>query len=286
MNKINKYALLLAVICCCACSSEKDLAKSFVEKFSMKSYTPTEKIFICLPQAVVHTNQTLNQMENFADLDYDTQDSVIKANTALLDKINDEIFLQQFNDNLVYNIGRLGIPIEIVTDPALMPKAVPNKIFTINILQIEAEEYVQKTRSDYEDKNNYYYYDYDLRGFSTNVWYLLNDTSSSEDNMVVYFKNFETIDEFDGSIKKVENGKALGKGRFDRINVNDTYRSAYRAGAISAKKFCEKIINEYVKDNIKGKKPLYYYYYNPVDNSIEHYDYQYYKDNESFVPVK
>lgn len=286
MNKIKKYTLLLAAICCCACSSEKDLAKSFVEKFSTRSYTPTEKIYVCLPQTVVHTNQTLNQIEDFANLDYDTQDSVIIANTALLDKINDEIFLQQFNDNLVYNISRLGIPMEIVSDPALMPKAVPNKIFTINILQIEAEEYVQRTRSDYEDKNNYYYYDYDLRGFSTNVWYLLNDTATSEENIVVYFKNFETMDEFNGSIKKIENGKALGVGRFDRINVNDTYRSAYRAGAISAKKFCEKIINEYVKDNIKGKKPLYYYYYNPVDNTIEHYDYQSYKDNESFMPVK
>ena len=87
-------------------------------------------------------------------------------------------------------------------------------------------------------------------------------------------------------IDKIEKNKAIGTARFDRINVNDTYRSAYRAGAISAKKFCEKIINEYVTDKLNGDKPLYYYYYNPVDNDIIHYDYQLYKDNDSFIPLK
>ena len=286
MKKIkNIMSLLSIVLVLASCTSEKELALSYVEKFSLKGYKPVEKIYVCLPNSVLHTNQTLNQIDDFVDLDYDVQDSVIVANTKILNRINDSIFLQQFNDNLIYNLGRLGIPVEVVDDPILMPKAVKNKVFTLYILQLEAEEFVKRTRSDYEDnKNNlYYYYDYDLKGFSTNVWYLLNDTVDG-DNKDVYFKNFETIDEFEGTIKEIKGNKALGVGVFDKIDVNDAYLMAYRAGAISAKKFCEKIINDYVRENVKGL-PAYYYYFNPIDKTVTYYDYELYKDNESFIKI-
>ena len=289
MMRIKNIGFLLigVALCFASCTSEKELANTFVEKFSMRSYTPTEKIYVCLPTSVVHTNQTLNQMENFTDLDYETQDSVIAANTSILNAIDDEVFLQQFNDNLIYHLKRFGIPVEVVTDPDDMPKAVQNKIFTLHILQIEAEEFVKKSRSDFEDNKNkmYYYYDYDLKGFSTNVWYLINDTTSASDNKDIYFKNFETIENFEGTISEIKNNVAYGKGTIDKLTANNAYEEAYKAGAISADKFCEKIINDYVKSNIKGI-PSYYYYYSPVNKSVTALDYQYYKDEDTFIKIE
>ena len=287
MKKIKSIGFLLlgVALLLVSCTSEKELANRFVEKFSMKSYTPTEKIYVCLPTSVIHTNQTLNQIENFSDLDYDTQDSVIAAHTTILNAIDDKIFLQQFNDNLLYHLKRFGIPVVVVADPGDMPKAVKDSIFTLQILQIEAEEFVKKSRSDFEDKTMYYHYDYDLKGFSTNVWYLINDTASSADNKDVYFKNFETIENFEGTINDIKNNVARGKGKIDRLTVNDAYVEAYRAGAITADKFCEKIINDYVKNNIEGV-PYYYYYYNPVSKTVSAYDYQQYKDTDSFMKIE
>lgn len=289
MKRVRNIGFLLigVALCFASCTSEKELANKFVEKFSMRGYTPTERIYVCLPTSVVHTNQILNQMENFADLDYETQDSVIAAQTSILNTIDDKIFLQQFNDNLLYHLKRFGIPVEVVTDPANMPKAVANKIFTLHIVQIEAEEFVKKSRSDFEDNTNkmYYYYDYDLKGFSTNVWYLINDTTSATDPKDVYFKNFETIEKFEGTINEIKNNVAHGKGTISKLTANDAYIEAYRAGAISADKFCEKIINDYVKSNIKSI-PSYYYYYSPVSKTVTPMDYQYYKDNDTFIKME
>ena len=60
---------------------------------------------------------------------------------------------------------------------------------------------------------------------------------------------------------------------------------AYKAGAITADKFCEMIINDFVKSMIKGL-PSYYYYYNPVSKTVTPYDYQYYKDTDSFIKIE
>jgi len=274
-------------LCITACTSEKELANKFVEKFSMKSYIPTEKIYVSLPTSVIHTNQSLNQIENFSDLDYNIQDSVIAAHTTILNTLDDKIFLQQFSDNLLYHLKRFGIPVEVVSDPSDMPKAVANKIYTLQILQIEAEEFEKKSRSDFEDNTNnmYYYYDYDLKGFSTNVWYLINDTTPLADKKDVYFKNFETIEQFEGTINTIKDNVAHGKGRISKLTVNDAYGEAYKAGAITADKFCEMIINDYVRSIIKGV-PSYYYYYNPVSKTVSHYSYQYYKDTDSFIKIE
>lgn len=274
-------------LCITACTSEKELANKFVEKFSMKSYIPTEKIYVSLPTSVIHTNQSLNQIENFSDLDYNIQDSVIAAHTTILNTLDDKIFLQQFSDNLLYHLKRFGIPVEVVSDPSDMPKAVANKIYTLQILQIEAEEFEKKSRSDFEDNTNnmYYYYDYDLKGFSTNVWCLINDTTPLADKKDVYFKNFETIEQFEGTINTIKDNVAHGKGRITKLTVNDAYSEAYKAGAITADKFCEIIINDYVRSIIKGV-PSYYYYYNPVSKTVSHYGYQYYKDTDSFIKIE
>ena len=289
MKKMKHIGFLFMGIALCitACTSEKELANKFVEKFSMKSYNPTEKIYVSLPTSVIHTNQTLNQIENFLELDYDIQDSVIAAHTTILNTLDDKIFLQQFNDNLLYHLKRFGIPVVVVADPKDMPKAVANKIYTLQILQIEAEEFEKKSRSDFEDNTNnmYYYYDYDLKGFSTNVWYLINDTTSAADKKDVYFKNFETIEQFEGTINTIKNNVAHGKGKINKLTVNDAYSEAYKAGAITADKFCEMIINDFVKSMIKGL-PSYYYYYNPVSKTVNPYDYQYYKDTDSFIKIE
>ena len=262
MNRIrNIMVLLFAILLLGSCVSERDMAKSFVEKFSMKNYVPTEKIYVCLPKTVVHTNQTLNQMESFLDLEYASQDSVIVANTEILNLIDDKIFLQQFSSNLLYNLQRLGIPVEIVEDPLNMPKAVENKIFTLQILQIEAEEFIKNTiSSDFQ-----FSYSYDLKGFSTNVWYLLNDTSSTE-NKDVYYKSFEVLDQLNLTDCWKKDSTYYAKGIHSKINVNDAYNMAYKAGAMSAKIFCEKIINDYIASKVRF--PKYYYVYDPVNNEV------------------
>jgi hypothetical protein len=240
------------------------MASEYLENLPKAKDGDAAKIYVCLPTSVVHTNQTLNQIDNFLYLSPSVQDSIIKANTKFLNLVDDKVFLQQFSDNLLYHLRRTGITVETVATPQELPVAGP-KTFILNIPQIEAEEFIKKSRSDFMEKNGtYYHYDYDLNGFSTNVWYLFgNDTNGD-----VYYKNFETMDQFNGQVDKLQNKVATVHGKFKRIDINDVYKTAAVAGQKSAVLFVEKIVNEYLVSKGRTDK---YYIYSPVSNEIDDY---------------
>ena len=248
-----------------SCISSNEMASEYLENLPKAKDGEAAKIYVCLPTSVVHTNQNLNQIDNFFMLSERVQDSIIKANTKFLNLVDDKVFLQQFTDNLLYHLRRTGITVETVATAQQLPEAGP-KTFILNIPQIEAEEFIKKSRSDFMEKNGtYYHYDYDLNGFSTNVWYLFGKNDSTGD---VYYKNFETMDQFSGQMDNLQNKTATVHGKFKRIDINDVYRTAAVAGQKSAILFVEKIVNEYLVSKGRTDK---YYIYRPVSNEIDDY---------------
>ena len=255
--------LAIAALSLTGCITRHEMASEYLESFSGGRDCSPVKIYVYIPTEVVHTNQTLNQIDNFLYLSANVQDSIIIANTKFLNKIDDKIFLQQFTDNLLYHLRRTGAEVELVSSKSQMvPPVIDQRSFWLNILQIEAEEFVKKSRSEFEERNGtYYHYDYDLNGFSTNVWCVFGfDTT-----LPVYYKSFEIMDRFKGQVEDVKNKKATVTGKFNRININDVYSDAGEAGKKTAVLYVEKLINDYLTS--KGRKDQYYIY-NPVSNAL------------------
>ncbi len=247
-----------------ACSSDYHYANGFLRKFKHNKKNATEQIYVVLPHEVLHTNSSLNEVEDFPYLSTAQQDSVIDALTDLLDKVDDSIFLSQFNNAFLYTLSRARVPIVLVDNEGLLPNPDDNHL-TVNIVQLEAEEFVQRNRSDFHtQKGTYYAYDYDLRHFSTNVW-MKFDTRDSLGT--VYFKNKEITDDFHGTVTALRNQKATLKTQFDRITLNDAYRTARQLGQECATLYIEKILTEYVSRQKGSTKS--YFYYNPADNCID-----------------
>lgn len=261
MKRITTYLMIaIAAMSLASCLSSNEMASEYLEKFPGDKDFPQVKIYVCLPTEVIHTNQTLNQIDNFLYLSPSVQDSIIIANTKFLNRIDDKVFLQQFTDNLLYHLRRTGAQVEAVADRNAIPQTGEN-CFVLNIPQIEAEEFIKKSRSEFVEKNGtYYHYDYVLNGYSTNVWYLFgNDTNA------VYYKNFEIMDKFKGQVEEVKNKKASVTGKFRRININDVYEDVAFAGKRTAILFVEKIVSEYLAS--KGRDNTYYIY-NPIYNGL------------------
>lgn len=251
------------MLCCTSCQSEYNLADGFLRKFERQKKDATEKIYVCLPKEVLHTNSSLNDIEDFPLLGEQQQDSVIASLTAILNKLNDSIFLSQFNQSMLYAMSQSNIPIVVVQDEAQLPTA-DSQHFTFNVVQLEAEEYLQKSFSDFSTRNGTYYnYGYDLRHFSTNVWVKLNARDTSQ---AVYFKNHELADRFSGTVTQIKDGTATMKSHFDRIGTNDAYYSARVLGTECAELFIERLLTDYVKAK-KGSNE-YYYLYSPAANEI------------------
>ena len=247
-----------------SCSSDIYYAGSFLRKFELGKSTATECIYVSLPTQVFHTNSSLNDIVGFAYLPVEWQDSIIASKTAILDKVNDSIFLSQFSNMFLYVLSRSRIPIVVVDSEEQLPKA-DDQHFTVNFVQMELEEYLQPARSDFSTrKGAYYAYDYDLRHFATHVWLKLDSQDSLSS---VYFTSNEVRDDFHGVVTSLSDGKATMRTNFDRITVNDAYAMARRMGYECARLYVEKILAEYVC-RAKGSNQTYFLY-DPASNSID-----------------
>ena len=260
MKKVLMYICLLLCVVICSCTSSKDVAESYFDKITNSENKKEIQVYVCMPTEVIHTNQTLNHIDNFALLSETAQDSIIKAETKFLNKLDDDKFIDLFAKNLKYHLEHFGATVKIVFDADELPQTLDNKTFVMNIVQIEAEEFIKQSRSEYTEANGtYYHYDYNLKGFSTNVWYKLNGGDD------VYYKNFECMDVFNGEIDQINDVGASISGYFKRVSISDVYNSALTAGKESAVMFAEKILNDYLKSNGYN---YYYYAYDPQYNRI------------------
>ena len=242
--------------------SEYHYAQNYVDKFKWNRPNATEKIYVCLPKEVIHTNSSLNAVADFPYLSEREQDSIIASLTEILDKINDSIFLQQFTESMLYTIGKIRTPIVIVENESQLPKADSNH-FVLNVVQLEAEEFLENSRSSFStNMGNYYAYDYTLRHFSTNAWFKFDQPDTS-----IYFKNNEVAENFQGVVTSIKDMKATLKGHFDRINVNNAYQSARDLGAYCGQLYIEQILHTYVRRFTGGNQ--YYMYYNIDGEYVE-----------------
>lgn len=262
-----KKSLLIApllVLLLTGCSADWYYAGRFLTKFEYQSKDATEQIYVVLPKSVMHTNSSLNDIAGFMFMTEQEQDSVIASKTSILNILDDSIFLSQFNNAFLFVLSRTRIPIVLVDDPSRLPIPDDNH-FTVNVVQFEAEEYLQPGNSGFTTKQgSKFSYDYDLRHFSINAWFELD---ARDTNDIIYFKNNEIAETFHGTVTSLRQDKATMKTHFDRINVNDAYRLAWNFGVQCATLYVEKMLTEYVC-RTKGTNSSYFYYA-PSCNCIE-----------------
>ena len=263
MKKTILFTSLLALLLT-GCSADWFYAGSFLSKFEQQKDNATEQIYVSLPKSVIHTNSSLNDIAGFMFMTDREQDSVIASKTAILNRLDDSIFLAQFNGAFLYVLSRTKIPIVLVDDASRLPQADDNH-FTIDIAQVEAEEYLQPGRSGFTTQRGVKYgYDYELRHFAMNVWFRFDARDTAD---IVYFKNREIAEDFHGTVTSLRTDKATMKTHFDRITVNDAYQLAWNFGAQCATLYIEKMLSEYVC-RTKGTNSTYFYY-SPACNCIE-----------------
>lgn len=279
-KKLLFIAISLMLFALSSCTADYYYAGSYLNKFERGKDDATERIYVSLPREVYHTNSSLNDIPGFMLMSEYEQDSVIASKTAILDKVNDDIFLSQFTSYFLYTLSQFCVPIILVQDPSELPKA-DDQHLVVDLAQIEIEELLEPQRADFSTRKGYYYfYDYDLRHLAVNLW-LRFDASDSAD---VYFLGNGVDETFHGTVVSLDEGQAKMKTQFERINVNDAYRLARELGTHCATLYVERLVTEHVR-RVKGTNE-WYFIYNPAGNYFD--DMILYEKGikESFIPVK
>ena len=252
-----------AVLLFASCKSEYNYAGQFLRHSSRGSLKPSLTVYVCLPQQVIHTNSSLNNIAGFMFLSEHEQDSVIASKTVILNRLDDSIFLAQFGQMFLFTLSRTGLPIVTVDSPSRLPAA-NDSVLVVNFVQMEAEEVLQPTRSDFRtQRGSYYAYDYDLRQFNTHVWMQFAADTAAD----VYYKSDGVAEEFHGTVTSLRDSKATMRTQFDRIDINDAYRLARRMGHLCATLYVERLIGDYAYRR-SGTRD-YYYLYDAQYNAIE-----------------
>ena len=271
---------LLIVLALSSCSSETYYASSYLYKFQRGSDDATERIYVSLPKEVIHTNSSLNDIPGFMLMSEHEQDSVIASKTAILDKVDDNIFLSQFNSYFLYTLSRANIPIVLVDDVSQLPKA-DDQHLVVDLAQLELEEYLEPQRSDFSTrKGYYYYYDYELRHLNLNLWLRFDVSDSAE----VFFVGDGMDENFHGTVVSLGDGTAKMKVDYEHIDVNHAYSLARQLGSHCATLYIERLVTNYIR-SMKGSN-VHYFIYNPSYNYFD--DMIWYEEGmrESFMPVK
>ena len=263
-----------------SCASEYSVANAYLRKFERQKANAVEQIYVCLPTTVAHTNSALNDIKDFYALAPRQQDSVIASLTHILDKLDDSIFLSQFGQSLLYTLSRTHIPIVVVSGEEHLPPADSTHLI-VHVVQMEAEEYLQPSRSDFTTRGGAYYaYDYDLRHFSANAWLRLG---AMDTLLPVVFSNYEVADRFRGTVTRLRNQTATLETHFERIGPNDAYLAARILGETCARLFVERLLVSHVRA-VKGSNQYYFLYspgYNDINYAVDYEEGM----RDSFLPV-
>ncbi len=243
-----------------SCTSGYDLASNYVASFGSPKNAPDQKLYVCLPHQILHTNSKAAETPGFSDLPDDSKKYLEEKTALFLPTLNDSVMLNQFNEHFLYNLSLLGMPLYVVPTPEDLPVPDSGRIFTINVVQLEAQEYTVSKTVNYEDEymREYFEEQVPLNAFSLNGWFLFNEKDTSKGKLL--YKNFEVVDKLSAQIRPDSKGNnAQLKYTVKKINLNDVYFTAFGLGKLSATLFIEKFVNDYVDSRMQGNSSYYFF---------------------------
>src|SRR5574344_874551 len=178
---------------------------------------------------------------------------LIKTDLNLLKDVKEDSIISIFKKEVVEQMNYLGFKV-IETD--VLPTNISNNESTVNIAQLEIEEYTDIdsiTSSNSFPSRSYYL---NLNGVRVNCWLIYNesDTNSKE----IFYCDENMRDYFDGYIEQNEDGKTYANYTITKINPNDAYITAFQSATTAANYFFNFLMNRYVWIKTNGMDKNYY----------------------------
>ncbi|MDR1847008.1 MAG: hypothetical protein LBR17_02700 [Bacteroidales bacterium] len=253
MKKIKVFTLIIVLL-----SLHNAFSQQAAKDFVMRQFdTATcDKVYLIVTDRVLYANESLNLIENFNDLDSSTQANLLKEYQIIGKKPLDSILIATFKNELISKLQYLGIKV-IQTPADSLPDSLDARSHTLNIKQLEIEEFIaEDSISYYENDTAKYVYRKALNGVRFNAWFFYNEKDTA--NSLTLFCNEAITDDFQGNITMGKGNKPVVSYSLTRINPNDTYVIAKETGRESAICFFNLLLNKYVFNKTDGEDRHYY----------------------------
>jgi hypothetical protein len=228
-------------------------AKNFV--FRQDDTLSQDIIYVVMTDNVFYANEALAKITNFDDLDSIAQTDLTKKYVLVGQRTNDSILVKTFKEELLQNLEYFGFRIIAVSSADSLPKTLNEREHTLNVAQLEVEEFITIDSIQCYDLQKPYIYHKALNGVRFNAWFLYDEKDTASD--LTLFCNEETTDDFNGTIT-FNGSKPIVNYTHTPINPNDTYIVARATGRTAAIYFFNFLLNQYVFSKTAGEDKHYY----------------------------
>lgn len=213
-----------------------------------------DNIYLYINPEIIYRNKSIETIENFIELEEEIQKELLNKYAPLIDSIQDSLLLSNYIQELKNTLSTMGFNVLTVSNPNLLPKTVDPTHHTLNIAQIEIEEFTEIDSLVYKRKVNEKYYK-QINGFRFNSWLIYNEADTN--SRLVFFLDQEIRDLFEGEINLID-GAYFASYDHIKIRPEETYLIANISGRISAQYFFNFLMNKYVWIKSLGQDNSYY----------------------------
>lgn len=268
-------SLLFVLMIASACSPERKLANAFVK------YEAPRSALLIEPQFIYKENLKTDILDSLNFKDEKLFDSVLMANSELLQFIDDSMFLANYVQGYFTELKKFGFLVYRENYTADFMEMDSNA-YVVNIAQLVVEEAYYTQRDDVTMYDTYYYHDHVLSAVYINSWIEVSEINAEKENHDVYFASDLITDDLQGEFSvDYFNSQVKYLFEIDTLKYNDVYTFAYGLGRTYAGYTFDLLLNTYIRKNLpEGKQSDDYWRYDPEMKSL------FYATDDKFIPLE
>ncbi|MDX9799386.1 MAG: hypothetical protein RBT05_11075 [Bacteroidales bacterium] len=244
--------LSIITLFCFVDANSQNFAKEFLSK--QNDSISQDVIYLYITPTLTYRNESLEKMPNFSDLEQDVQKDLLDKYAPLYYKAKDSILLSLFSENLNKTLAALGFKVIKVDAVDKLPINIDETHHTLNVAQMEIEEFSFNDSLVYEGNDREVFYKL-INGVSFNTWFIYNEADSN--SRLVFYNEEKLEDFFSGEIRLIDD-ELIATYDYDKIKEEDAYSVAKQNAISSSQYFFNFLMNKYVWINSSGID-IYYY---------------------------
>jgi hypothetical protein len=250
------YLALLSFLALSSCSMEWKLARNFTRPETKTS------VLLLPPDYIFKTSLKKDSIPNASSLAKDQLDSALFVNSKFIQYLSDSILLEGYVNSLIDELYQFGITV-LLNDQVEDFMASGGSAYTVNLAQLEAEEYIRGYRDDEDIGELTYYKDFALEAVNLNSWFEITRLNPKREGYKVLFDQGSVSDEVEGYFtENMFTGEVRYTYSETKMALEDIYELAVELGRRHASMLYDYLLNDHISSNLPaGTRRANYLHY-------------------------
>ena len=251
-------AFALLMLLTSACSVERKMAQQFVKLPEQPA------VMVLMPQYILLTNERYDKDElDMTGLNQFETDSLLKANTVLLNKIDDTLLLRMFETAYLTTLRKF--PIQVYEESNFESFYQSDSLsWVVNVAQMEMQEFIENAEDIDQFFGMSYSYTVPLNAVNLAAWFEFSKVNGGQGNRAqVMFGENNLYDQLNGQfIYDYLSGEVGYRYEIDSLSATDVYDFAAFMGRLFAGYTYDYLLNSYVRNHAASQNanPAYFRY--------------------------